>query len=84
MRLFRLRVTVDKFLREEQYGFKKGGRCVNQIFSLRIITEKCLIFQTPLVLSFMDYEQASDSITLNRICQRDKVVEPPVVLTGGE
>ena len=35
MILFRLRDAVDKALREEQFGFRKGRGCVDQIFSLR-------------------------------------------------
>ena len=54
--LFRLRDAVDKVLREEQCGLRKGRGCVDQIFTLRLIIEKCLSFQTPLVLSFKDYE----------------------------
>ena len=40
MILFRLRDVVDKVLREEQYGFRKGRGCVNQILPLRLIIEK--------------------------------------------
>ena len=42
MILFRHRDAVDKVLRKEQCGFKKGRRCVNQIFTLRLIFEKRL------------------------------------------
>ncbi|XP_065575526.1 uncharacterized protein LOC136037037 [Artemia franciscana] len=45
-----------------QCGFRKGRRCVDQIFPLRSRIEKCLSCQTPLVLSFIDYEQAFDSV----------------------
>ena len=34
---------------------------MEQIFTLRIIIEKWLSHQTPLVLSFIDYEQTLDS-----------------------
>ena len=62
MILFRLRDAVDKVLRDEQRRFRKGRGCVNQIFTLRLIIEKYLCCQTPLVLSFIDYEQAFDSV----------------------
>ena len=47
-----------KVLREEECGFRKGRGCFDQIFSLRLTTEKCLDCQTPLVLGLIDYEQA--------------------------
>jgi hypothetical protein len=33
-----------------------------KVVTLRLIIEKCLSFQTPLVLSFIDYEQAFDYV----------------------
>ena len=33
--LFRLRDTVDKVLREEQCGLRKGRECVDQVFTPR-------------------------------------------------
>ena len=62
MILFRLRDAVDKVLREEQCGFRKGRGCVDQVFTLRLIIKKSLCCQTPLVLSFIDYEQAFDFV----------------------
>ena len=62
MILFRLRAAVDKVLREEQRGFRKGSVCVDQIFTLRLIIEKHLSCRTPLVLNFIDYEQAFNSV----------------------
>ena len=59
---FRLGDAVDKVLREEQCGFRKGRGCVDQVFALRLIIEKSLRCQTPLVLSFIDYEQDFDSV----------------------
>jgi hypothetical protein len=62
MILFRLRYAVDKVLREEQCGIRKGRAHVDQIFTRMLIIEKCLSCQTPLALSFIDYEQAFDSV----------------------
>ena len=65
MILFRLSDAVDKVLREEQCGFRKGRGCVDQVFkfnTLRLIIEKSLRCQTPLVLSFINNEQAFDSV----------------------
>ena len=62
MMLFRLIDAVDKFLREEHCGFRKGRRCVDHIFTFSLIIEKCLSCQPPLVLSFIDYEQVFNSL----------------------
>ena len=61
MILFRQRDALDKVLREEKCGFRKSRGCVNQIFTLRLVIEKCLGHQAPLILSFIDYEQALNS-----------------------
>ncbi|XP_065568765.1 uncharacterized protein LOC136032370 [Artemia franciscana] len=62
MILLRVRDAVDKVLRKEQCGFRKGRGSVDQIFTLRLIMEKRLSCQTPLVLSFIEYEQAFDFV----------------------
>ena len=41
---FRLRYAVDKVIRKEQYGFRKGRGCVDQILTLRLVIEKCLSY----------------------------------------
>ncbi|XP_065565861.1 uncharacterized protein LOC136030718 [Artemia franciscana] len=61
MILFRPRHAIDKVLREEQNGFRKGRGCIDRIFTLGLINEKCLSDQTPLVPGLIDYEQAFDS-----------------------
>ena len=53
--------AVDKALREEQCGFRKGRRYIDQIITLRSIIEKWPSHQTSLVLSFIDYEEVLDS-----------------------
>ena len=64
MMLFKLRDAVDKAIREEQCGFRKGKGCVDQFFTLRLIIEKSLRCQTTLVLSFINYEQVYQTNTL--------------------
>ena len=59
--LFRLRDAVDKYSRKEQCGFIKGRGSVDQIFTLRLIIQKCLSHQTRLVLNFIYYEPAFES-----------------------
>ena len=51
MIFFKLRDAVDK-----------GRGHVDQVFTLRLIIEKSICCQTPLVPSFIDYEQAFDSV----------------------
>ena len=62
MTFFGLSDAADKVIREEQCDCRKGRGCVDQIFTLRLIIEKCLSCQTPLVLSFIQYEQLFDSV----------------------
>ncbi|XP_065572721.1 uncharacterized protein LOC136035052 [Artemia franciscana] len=73
--LSRLRNAVDKVLREEHCGLKKGRGFVDQVFTLWSIIEKSLRCQTPLVFSFIDYEYAFDSV--------DKKVLAKVLLLYG-
>ena len=56
MVLLSMRDAIDKIIREEQCGLRKGRRCVDQIFTHSLIVEKCLSYQIPLVLSFANYE----------------------------
>ena len=54
--------AVDVRLRENQAGFRSNRGCVDQIFSLRVLIEKCLEFQIPAVATFVDFKAAFDSI----------------------
>ena len=60
--LNRLRGHVDSRLREEQAGFRKGRSCIEQIFTLGTIIEQSLEHQTLLVINFIDFKKAFDSI----------------------
>ncbi|KAI8496360.1 hypothetical protein Bbelb_256590 [Branchiostoma belcheri] len=60
--LRRLKKAVDSKLREEQAGFRSNRSCTEQIFTLRNIIDQCLEHQTPLVLNFIDFKKAFDSI----------------------
>lgn len=46
----------------EQRGFRRGRGCVNQIFALKMITEKCLGKDRKLYAAFMDLEMACDRV----------------------
>ena len=60
--LTRMQKAVDKRLRENQAGFREGRGCVDQIFSLKILMEKCLEYQIPGVVIFVDFKAAFDSV----------------------
>ena len=60
--LLRIRDAVDRRLRREQAGFRRGRGTNEQIFILRNIIEQCLEWNSALYLVFVDYEKAFDSI----------------------
>ena len=60
--LNRLKDTVDETLRENQCGFRKGRGCSDQIFLMRQLIEKKLEFNEELIICFIDFAQAYDSI----------------------
>ena len=54
--------VVDPQLRDQQVGFRKYRSCVDQIATLRIILEQSLEWNSPLLMNFVDYEKAFDSV----------------------
>ena len=60
--LKRLQATVDKNLRQEQAGFRKGKSCNEQIFILRQILEQSAEWNTTIYTNFIDFEKAFDSL----------------------
>ncbi|KAK1791378.1 hypothetical protein P4O66_013384 [Electrophorus voltai] len=60
--LWRLQHAVDKILREEQAGFRVGRSCSEQIYMLRNIIEQCIEFQRLLLINFIDFKKAFDSV----------------------
>ena len=62
MLLSRKKDTIDILLREEQVGFSLGRSSTDQITTLRIILDECLEWQTPLAVSFVDFQKAFDSL----------------------
>ena len=61
--LNRIEPVIDRILRKEQAGFRKGRGCDDQIFILRHIAQQCNELKSPLVLCFVDFEKAFDSIS---------------------
>ena len=62
MLLNRLQNAVDQTLRDEQAGLRIGRSCTEQIFALRNIIEQSLEHQKGLVINFIDFKKAFDSI----------------------
>ena len=60
--LQRIATTVDKILRQEQAGFRKGRSCIDHIFVLRQILEQSQEWNSPLYAVFVDFEKAFDSL----------------------
>ena len=60
--LNRIKDAVDNILRDEQAGFWKNRSCSDQIAALRIIIEQSHEWKSPLIINFIDYEKAFDSI----------------------
>ena len=60
--LNRLRMEVDKKLRKEQAGFRKGRGTTEQIFILRNIIEQSIEWNNGLYCIFVDFEKAFDSV----------------------
>lgn len=64
--LRRLRVALDKRLREEQAGFHAGRSCCDQIFILRNIKQGVAYRNQPSI-NFVDFTKAFDSIHRNSL-----------------
>ncbi|PVD27306.1 hypothetical protein C0Q70_12461 [Pomacea canaliculata] len=60
--LERLKTALDRRLRQEQAGFRRGKSCTDQIATLRIIIEQSIEWQSPLYITFVDFEKAFDSV----------------------
>ena len=57
-----IKEAVFSVLSEEQVGFRDGRGCADHIFVLRHIMEQCEEWRKPLVLNFVDFSKAFDSI----------------------
>ncbi|GFR60484.1 endonuclease-reverse transcriptase [Elysia marginata] len=60
--LNRIKSATDPKLRDEQAGFRSNRSTTDQIATLRIIVEQSLEWNSPLIVNFLDYEKAFDSI----------------------
>ena len=58
----RLGPALDKILRKEQCGFRRGRGCADHISALRNIIEQSNEWQSELYINLIDYEKAFDSL----------------------
>ena len=60
--LERLQKAVDEKLRENQAGFRNSRSYGYQIPTLRIIIEQSIEWNSPVLVNFIDFEKAFDSV----------------------
>ena len=60
--LQRIRKRTDEILTESQAGFRKDRSTIDQLFSLRLLTEKYTEFSKSLYICYVDYQKAFDSV----------------------
>ncbi|KAE9413692.1 hypothetical protein Angca_002675, partial [Angiostrongylus cantonensis] len=60
--LSRISRTLDEAQPVEQAGFRKGFCCMDHIQTVSRVIEVCQEYHLPLVLTFVDYEKAFDSV----------------------
>ncbi|EYB94618.1 hypothetical protein Y032_0169g215 [Ancylostoma ceylanicum] len=65
--LTRISRTLDEAQPQEQAGFRQGFSCMDNIQTVSRVIEVCREYRLPLVLTFVDYEKAFDSVETNAI-----------------
>ena len=60
--LNRVRPVVDPLLRDNQAGFRTDRSCIDQIHILRRIIEGAEIYNLPLIITYVDFKKAFDSV----------------------
>ena len=58
----RISETLDRYLRQEQAGFRPGRSCSEHIFTMRQILEQSHEWNTSLYINFLDFKKAFDSV----------------------
>ena len=58
----RLTNKIDFFLSSEQAGFRSGYGTNDHLLTVKVLIEKCIEYNRPLMLVFVDFEKAFDSV----------------------
>ncbi|KAE9416903.1 hypothetical protein Angca_009074, partial [Angiostrongylus cantonensis] len=79
----RISRTLDEAHPVEQAGFRKGFCCMNHIQTVSKVIEVCREYHLLLLLAFVDYEKAFDSVETNAILSAlvDQGVDPSYIRT---
>lgn len=54
---------------KEQAGFRPGFGTNDHLLSIKVLIEKCIEYNKPLILIFVDYEKAFDSVNQQRLLE---------------
>ena len=68
--LERLKIALDKTLRDQQASFQQDRLCTDPIATMRIILEQSLEWQNFLYAVFVDFQKVFDSVDLDVIWRR--------------
>ena len=78
--LERVEVLAERSLPDWQAGFRSGRSCSQQHFTLRSLQQHCTDSNTPLVVAFLDFKRAFDSIPKWLIIDRLRHIGCPAPL----
>ena len=76
-KLQRIRQRTEEILSEAQAGFRPGRSIIDQIFTLRQLTEKYKEFGKELYVCYIDFNKAFDSVMEERTVESDEALWVP-------
>ena len=79
----RVQPVLDDYLRPEHNGFRPHRGTAQQILALRRVVEEAKVHQMDLIVVFVDFRKAFDSVSRNAIKQVLQAYNVPVSLVNG-